>query len=33
MGKLLQHTSISLQCTKKSTRVLVSLVPQYGYSV
>jgi hypothetical protein len=30
-GKLLQHKLISVQCTKKSTRVPVSPVPQYGY--
>ena len=30
-GKLLQHKSIRVQCTKKSTRVPVSPVPQYGY--
>ena len=32
-GKLLQHKLIRVQCTKKSTRVPVSPVPQYGYSV
>jgi hypothetical protein len=32
-GKLLQHKLIRLQCTNKSTRVPVSPVPQYGYSV
>ena len=32
-GKLLQHKLIRVQCTKKSTRVPVSHVPQYGYSV
>jgi hypothetical protein len=32
-GKLLKHKSILLQCYKKSTRVPVSPVPQYGYSV
>ena len=32
-GKLLQHKLIHVQCTKKSTRVPVSPVPQYGYSV
>jgi hypothetical protein len=30
-GKLLQHKLIRVQCTKKSTRVPVSPVPQYGY--
>jgi hypothetical protein len=30
-GKLLQHKLIRVQCTKKSTRVSVSPVPQYGY--
>ena len=33
MGKLLQHKLIHVQCTKKSTRVPVSPIPQYGYSV
>jgi hypothetical protein len=32
-GKLLQHKLIRVQCTNKSTRVPVSPVPQYGYSV
>ena len=32
-GKLLQHKLIRVQCTKKSTRVPVSPVPQYGYLV
>jgi hypothetical protein len=32
-GKLLQHKLMRVQCTKKSTRVPVSPVPQYGYSV
>ena len=32
-GKLLQHKLIRVQCTKKSTRIPVSPVPQYGYSV
>ena len=32
-GKLLQRKLIHVQCTKKSTRVPVSPVPQYGYSV
>ena len=32
-GKLLQHKLIHVQCTKKGTRVPVSPVPQYGYSV
>jgi hypothetical protein len=32
-GKLLQHKLIRVQCTKKSTRVPVSHVPQYRYSV
>ena len=32
-GKLLKHKSILLQCTKKSTRVPVSPVSQYGYLV
>ena len=31
--KLLQHNLIHVQCTKKNTRVPVSPVPQYGYSV
>jgi hypothetical protein len=31
MGNLLQHKLIRVQCTKKSTRILVSPVPQYGY--
>ena len=31
--KLLQHKFIRVPCTKKSTRVPVSPVPQYGYSV
>ena len=30
-GKLRQHKLIRVQCTKKSTRVPVSPVPQYGY--
>jgi hypothetical protein len=33
MGKLLQHKLTVVQCTKKSTRVPVPHVPQYGYSV
>jgi hypothetical protein len=32
-GNLLQHKLIRVQCTKKSTRVPVSPVSQYGYSV
>ena len=32
-GKFLQHKLIRVQCTKKSTRVPVSPVPRYGYSV
>ena len=32
-GKLLQHKLIHVQCAKQSTRVPVSPVPQYGYSV
>ena len=32
-GKLLQHKLIRVQCAKKSTRVPVSPVPQYGYSI
>ena len=32
-GKLLQHKLIRVQCTNKSTRVPVSPVPKYGYSV
>ena len=32
-GKLLQRKLIRIQCTKKSTRVPVSPIPQYGYSV
>ena len=32
-GKLLQHKLIRVQCTKKSTRVPVSPVAQYGYSI
>jgi hypothetical protein len=32
-GKLRQHKLIRVHCTKKSTRVPVSPVPQYGYSV
>ena len=32
-GKLLQSKLIRVRCTKKSTRVPVSPVPQYGYSV
>ena len=32
-GKLIQHKLIRVQCTGKSTRVPVSPVPQYGYSV
>ena len=32
-GKLLQHKLIHVQCTKKSTQVPVSPVPQYEYSV
>jgi hypothetical protein len=30
-GKLLQHKLIAVQCTKKSTQVPISPVPQYGY--
>ena len=30
-GKLLQHKLIRVKCTKKSARVPVSPVPQYGY--
>jgi hypothetical protein len=30
-GKLLQHKLTGVQCAKKSTRVPVSPVPQYGY--
>ena len=32
-GKLLQHKLIHVQCIKKGTRVPISPVPQYGYSV
>jgi hypothetical protein len=32
-GKLLQYSLIHVRCTKKITRVPVSTVPQYGYSV
>jgi hypothetical protein len=32
-GKLRQHKLIRVQCTKKNTRIPVSPVPQYGYSV
>ena len=32
-GKLLQHKLIHVQCTKKSARIPVSPVQQYGYSV
>ena len=32
-GKLLEHMLIHVQCTKKSTRVPASPVPQYGFLV